>query len=248
MKLFNILKNRKGLVMLAAFMGTGMLANAQLKVGDNPTNIQKSSILELESTRQGLLLPRLTDTAAINSLTPPDGMIIFLTTDKSLRIRSNGAWKKLASMADATANWSLTGNSGTDSATSFIGTTDGKPFTIKTDDSARMIISSTGNVGIGTTTPSATLNVNGTVKLENLASGSTEVDVLVLNALRFRPHVNHFTIDQALREVERIRPRVAYLTHIAHDLDHDTVSASLPGNVHLAHDCLQVAFAEEDSL
>lgn len=182
MKLFNILKNRKGLVMLAAFMGTGMLANAQLKVGDNPTNIQKSSILELESTRQGLLLPRLTDTAAINSLTPPDGMIIFLTTDKSLRIRSNGAWKKLASMADATANWSLTGNSGTDSATSFIGTTDGKPFTIKTDDSARMIISSTGNVGIGTTTPSATLNVNGTVKLENLASGSTEVDVLVLNA------------------------------------------------------------------
>ncbi|OQP67537.1 hypothetical protein [Niastella populi] len=182
MKLFNILKNRKGLVMLAAFMGTGMLANAQLKVGDNPTNIQKSSILELESTRQGLLLPRLTDTAAINSLTPPDGMIIFLTTDKSLRIRSQGAWKKLASMADATANWSLTGNSGTDSATSFIGTTDGKPFTIKTDDSARMIISSNGNVGIGTTTPSATLNVNGTVKLENLAAGSTEVDVLVLNA------------------------------------------------------------------
>jgi hypothetical protein len=182
MKLFNILKKRKGLVMLAAFMGTGMLANAQLKVGDNPTNIQKSSILELESTRQGLLLPRLTDTAAINSLTPPDGMIIFLTTDKSLRIRSNGAWKKLASMADATANWSLTGNSGTDSASSFIGTTDGKPFTIKTADSARMIISSNGNVGIGTTTPSATLNVNGTVKLENLASGSTEVDVLVLNA------------------------------------------------------------------
>lgn len=56
MKLFNILKNRKGLL-LAGLMGTGMLANAQLKVGDNPTSIQKSSILELESTRQGLLLP-----------------------------------------------------------------------------------------------------------------------------------------------------------------------------------------------
>jgi hypothetical protein len=182
MKLLNILNNRKRLLMLVTFMCTGMLAKAQLKVGDNPTSIQKSSILELESTRQGLLLPRLTDTAAINSLTPPDGMIIFLTTDKSLRIRSNGAWKKLASMADATANWSLTGNSGTDSATSFIGTSDGQPFTIKTDNAARMIIGSNGNVGIGTTTPSATLNVNGTVKLENLASGSTEVDVLVLNA------------------------------------------------------------------
>lgn len=180
MNLSNILKNRKGLL-LAAFMGTGMLANAQLKVGDNPTSIQKSSILELESTRQGLLLPRLTDTTAINSLTPPDGMIIFLTPDKSLRIRSQGAWKKLASMADATANWSLTGNSGTDSASSFIGTLDGKPFTIKTDNAARMIVSSNGNVGIGTTTPSATLHVDGTVKLENLAAGTNEVEVLVLN-------------------------------------------------------------------
>ena len=63
MKLINILKNRKSLL-LAALMGAGMLANAQLKVGDNPTSIQKSSILELESTRQGLLLPRLTDTVA----------------------------------------------------------------------------------------------------------------------------------------------------------------------------------------
>ncbi len=181
MKLLNILNTRKSLL-LATLMGTGMLANAQLKVGDNPTSIQKSSILELESTRQGLLLPRLTDTAAINSLNPPDGMIIYLTADHSLRIRSNNSWKKLASMADATANWSLTGNNGTDSATSFIGTTDGKPFTIKTDNAARMIIGSNGNIGIGTTTPSATLNVNGTVKLENLAANSTEVDVLVLAA------------------------------------------------------------------
>jgi hypothetical protein len=163
-------------------MGTGMLANAQLKVGDNPTSIQKSSILELESTRQGLLLPRLADTVAINALNPPDGMIIYLNADHSLRIRSNNSWKKLASMADATANWSLTGNTGTDSAASFIGTTDGKPFTIKTDNAARMIIGSNGNIGIGTTTPSATLNVNGTVKLENLGANSTEVDVLVLAA------------------------------------------------------------------
>ena len=102
MKLLNILTNRKSLLLLVALMGTGMMATAQLKIGDNPTSIQKSSILELESTRQGLLLPRLSDTTAINSLTPPNGMIIYLTADNSLRIRSNGAWKKLASMADAT--------------------------------------------------------------------------------------------------------------------------------------------------
>src|SRR3569833_140578 len=86
----------KIIVLLALFIFSTLLTQAQLKVGDNPTNIQKSSVLELESTRQGLLLPRLTDTAAINLLTPPDGMIIFLTADKSLRLRSNGAWMKIA--------------------------------------------------------------------------------------------------------------------------------------------------------
>src|SRR5258705_8302781 len=82
------------------------IAQAQLKIGDNPTSIQKSSILELESSRQGLLLPRLADTAAINALTPPDGMIIYLSSDKSLRIRTNGAWVKLADMSTASSNWS----------------------------------------------------------------------------------------------------------------------------------------------
>lgn len=173
--------NRKVLLLLATIFGSFMLANAQLKVGDNPTNIQKSSILELESTRQGLLLPRLADTANINALTPPDGMIIFLNADKSLRLRSNGVWKKIADLSEAAANWSLKGNTGTDSATNFIGTLDGQPLTLKTDNAARMIISSTGNIGIGTTTPSAKLNVDGTVKFENLAAGTGELDVLVLN-------------------------------------------------------------------
>lgn len=157
-------------------------ANAQLKIGDNPTSIQKSSILELESTRQGLLLPRLADTAAINLLLPPDGMIIFLTTDQSLRLRSNGSWKKIADLAAAAANWSLSGNAGTDPATQFMGTVDGQPLVIRTDNNERMRIDANGNVGIGTAAPTAKLSVDGTVKFENLAAGTSELDVLVLAA------------------------------------------------------------------
>lgn len=71
------------------------IANAQLKIGDNPTTINKSSILELESDRQGLLLTRVADTSLINALNPPDGTIIYLSTDNSLRLRSNGYWKKM---------------------------------------------------------------------------------------------------------------------------------------------------------
>ena len=113
---------RRTYLLFALFVLMGITASAQLKIGTNPTSIQKSSILELESSRQGLLLPRLTDTAAINLLLPPDGMIIYLVPDNSLRIRSNGAWKKIADASAASANWSLAGNTATDSALNFIGT------------------------------------------------------------------------------------------------------------------------------
>jgi hypothetical protein len=176
-----LLKSKKAhlviLLVSIAFFG-----NAQLKIGDNPTSIQKSSILELESSRQGLLLPRLSDTVQINALTPPDGMIIYLSSDKSLRLRSNNQWKKIADLSEATANWALTGNSGIDPTKNFIGTVDGQPLVVRTDNTERLRITANGNVGIGTNNPTAKLNVDGSVKLQNLAAGTTELDVLVLAA------------------------------------------------------------------
>ncbi|MGN6417332.1 MAG: hypothetical protein ACTHMC_07565 [Pseudobacter sp.] len=169
-------------LLLLAFAICSTFLHAQLKIGDNPTTIQKSSILELESTRQGLLLPRLADTAAINLLTPPNGMIIFLSSDQSLRLRSNGSWVKIADLASATSNWSLTGNSGTNPATNFIGTIDGQPLVVRTNNTERLRVDASGNVGIGQANPTAKLNVDGTVKLENLPTGSTELDVLVIAA------------------------------------------------------------------
>lgn len=182
MRIKSTLLSGKVLLLLAMFLGSTVLVNAQLKVGDNPTSIQKSSILELESTRQGLLLPRLADTTQINALTPPDGMIIYLNGDKSLRLRSNGMWKKIADLSEATSNWSLNGNSGTDSTLNFMGTVDGKPLVMKTNNTERLRIGSNGNIGIGTATPTAKLNVDGSVKFENMASGTTELDVLVIGA------------------------------------------------------------------
>lgn len=109
-------------------------------------------------------------------------MIIYLTTDNSLRLRSNGSWKKIADMSAANSNWSLTGNSGTNPSTNFLGTLDGQPLVLKTNNNEAMRIDASGNIGIGTNNPTAKLNVDGTVKLENLASGTNELDVLVLAA------------------------------------------------------------------
>lgn len=178
-KLFYSLKGK--LVVVISFLLVSTITQAQLKIGDNPTSIQKSSILELESSRQGLLLPRLTDTTAINALTPPDGMIIYLTADKSLRIRSNGAWVKLADMGSASNNWSLNGNSGTTSS-NFLGTVDGQPLIMKTNNNEAMRIDASGNIGIGTNNPTAKLNVDGNVKFQNLGTNTTDIDVLVIKA------------------------------------------------------------------
>lgn len=58
--------------------------------------------------------------------------------------------------------WRVTGNSGTTPATNFIGTTDARDFVVRANNTERMRVLSTGNVGIGTTTPVAPLEVYST--------------------------------------------------------------------------------------
>ena len=69
------------------------------------------------------------------------------------------------------------------------------------------------------------------------------VDLLVLDALRHRPHPTHLTVEQAIAIAERIGPSRTYLTHIAHDLPHAATCAILPEGVELAYDGLIVEFA-----
>jgi phosphoribosyl 1,2-cyclic phosphate phosphodiesterase len=64
------------------------------------------------------------------------------------------------------------------------------------------------------------------------------VDVLILDALRHRPHPTHFTVAEALQVVERIKPRHTYFTHVCQDLAHEATNRSLPRGVELAYDGL----------
>ena len=68
------------------------------------------------------------------------------------------------------------------------------------------------------------------------------LDTLVLDALRYAPHPTHFTVDEALAVVARLRPRRTWFTHIAHDLDHVAASSRLPEGVSLAYDGLSLEF------
>lgn len=70
-------------------------------------------------------------------------------------------------------------------------------------------------------------------KLKNL-------DVLVINALRRRPHPTHMNIENAIKVTERIRPQKTYFTHITHDINYDEISPTLPENIYLAYDGLEI--------
>jgi phosphoribosyl 1,2-cyclic phosphate phosphodiesterase len=64
------------------------------------------------------------------------------------------------------------------------------------------------------------------------------LDVLVLDALRHRPHPTHFSLSEAVAVAERLGPRQTYFTHICHDLPHAATNRSLPDGMALAHDGL----------
>ena len=65
--------------------------------------------------------------------------------------------------------------------------------------------------------------------------------VLVLNALRNKKHISHFTLEEALEMIKLINPEKAYLTHFSHYLGmHEEVSNRLPNNVEMAYDGLSI--------
>jgi phosphoribosyl 1,2-cyclic phosphate phosphodiesterase len=66
------------------------------------------------------------------------------------------------------------------------------------------------------------------------------LDLLVLSALRHKPHPNHATVEQALGWSRRIGAKQTLLTHIAHELGHEETNRALPIGVALAYDGLTV--------
>jgi phosphoribosyl 1,2-cyclic phosphate phosphodiesterase len=60
--------------------------------------------------------------------------------------------------------------------------------------------------------------------------------VWIVDALRYRPHPSHFSVDDALRWIERVKPRRAVLTNLHADLDYETLRSKLPAHVVPAFD------------
>ena len=64
------------------------------------------------------------------------------------------------------------------------------------------------------------------------------LEVLVLDALREKPHPTHFSLSDAIETAARIGAARTFFTHMAHDLPHEATNARLPDGMRLAHDGL----------
>jgi phosphoribosyl 1,2-cyclic phosphate phosphodiesterase len=66
------------------------------------------------------------------------------------------------------------------------------------------------------------------------------LDVWVIDGLRFAPHPSHFTVDDALDWIERLKPRRAVITNMTADVDYETLRKQLPANAEPAYDGMLV--------
>ncbi|MEX0288701.1 MAG: MBL fold metallo-hydrolase [Flavobacteriaceae bacterium] len=90
--------------------------------------------------------------------------------------------------------------------------------------------------------------ISGLVYLTDIKTISNEeinkikgIKIFIVNALRVEPHHSHLNLEEALKLIEKVQPEKAYLTHISHHMGfHAQVEKTLPKNVHLAYDNLEL--------
>jgi phosphoribosyl 1,2-cyclic phosphate phosphodiesterase len=62
------------------------------------------------------------------------------------------------------------------------------------------------------------------------------LDVWILDTLRYKPHPSHLSVEQALEWIARVKPKRAVLTHMHVDLDYTALAKELPRGVEPAYD------------
>jgi phosphoribosyl 1,2-cyclic phosphate phosphodiesterase len=70
------------------------------------------------------------------------------------------------------------------------------------------------------------------------------LDILVLNALRERPHPTHLSLQEAVDVAKELKPRKTYLVHLSHELGHEEATGMLPDGIEVAFDGLSVTTNE----
>lgn len=67
-----------------------------------------------------------------------------------------------------------------------------------------------------------------------------DLDVLVIDCLRYEPHPTHSSVEETLAHIERIKPRRAILIHMSHHIKHADLDARLPAHIRVGYDLQEI--------
>ncbi|MBL7813863.1 MAG: hypothetical protein JNL70_02570 [Saprospiraceae bacterium] len=175
------------LAALALLVISVQVAQAQVKLGDNPGQIDANALLELESTTKGFLLPRMSTVQRLAMPSPAEGMMVYdLTANCTYIYRASaGQWYSLCAADSLTASNGLT-KVGRDIQ---LGGTLNQVTGINQNGN-NLNITGNGSLGIGTNSPNANTRVDiapnsGTddpLRLQGLRSGASTDSIMTVNA------------------------------------------------------------------
>ena len=81
--------------------------------------------------------------------------------------------------------------------------------------------------------------------MNDLAPSSIRVleglDLWIVDALRYRTHPSHFSVDETLSWIARVKPKRAVLTNLHTDLDYEELKSRLPAGVEPAFDGMRLS-------
>ncbi|MBM3405117.1 MAG: hypothetical protein FJY10_09555 [Bacteroidetes bacterium] len=164
---------KKLAIILQFLMLLSIPAFSQMGVGT--TQPDASAMLDVVSNAKGLLIPRMTNAEMLLIPSPAEGLVLYNTTNSGYYYRRGSNWIPLLS---STNGWSTNGNSGTNPAINFIGTTDVQPLVLKTNNIQSGYISTTGgngnvSYGLSALNPSTTGICNVAFGVNTLYSNTT---------------------------------------------------------------------------
>lgn len=163
------IKLLKNSVLLILSLGASIAFGQNVGINETGTAPDASAILDIDATDKGLLIPRvaLTSTSTAAPVTSPTASLLVYNTDTAGDVTSgyyywNGsAWTRL--LIAESPDWRLAGNTGTNPAMDYLGTTDAQPLVFRTNGVERMRLSETSALlSLGHTLPERAIDVRGT--------------------------------------------------------------------------------------
>ena len=129
-----------------AYVSLGTFTARAQNVGIGTATPDNSAILELYSTTQGMLAPRVTNTQMLAIASPATADLVYNTTYSNFYYYNGSIWTPLLG-----SGWSTTGDANTSPSTNFLGTIDSVDLVGRTNNHERWRVFAGGGVGITNT-------------------------------------------------------------------------------------------------